>query len=448
MHTTADTSAHRWAAQYTLRASDQIRALIVAHSSPFGRKPPHQPPSPSDYGPSPARSAVISENNTLAREGHVVGRLMWELVRDTARTFVIQVNGGSRLAFGRPGGCVCLRVSPVLAGVVGVVEGRWSGAAGYRFNWNADRSACSIVPEKWQLCGGGNPEEMSVVRVIEHPEEGIPGRCAVNSKWLVTCGEFSDGKGGRQLMMVTQRLMRLVSNSARGYHRCGEEVASVALSPHAVDSKSVFIMQFSQTGVDELLLTVLEQHEKITPSILVVDVESTHSTGSLSVISVTRVDVESSYAFSYLLPMRKQDGSRTFITEGSTLAHYVPESLSLEVQETSGTTRRLPDKQYCQLNDSEYFIGGSNADGHVPIWNCNNTNNPEAISKVLCAFHHSPEEPKKKNSVTGARGFLFHINQSDSRIRVIESTSQCCSVTISFPQEWSSHLSMSIVHSS
>ncbi|KAH3723415.1 hypothetical protein Pelo_17882 [Pelomyxa schiedti] len=172
---------------------------------------------------------------------------------------------------------------------------------------------------------------------------------------------------------------------------------------------------------DELMLAVCGLRDT-TPTLVVVDVEGTHRSGTLRVVSTTRclTGIRGYLSLDSAFPMRRKDGTRSFFIEVE--LHY------FEVEESTGVARLLSGGSYWPLNDSEYFLDGRVRLGDVPIWDCNNrgTTTPLKVIKIPTV---PPERSntrrggggdKRRLMLQGSRGFLFHTNTAESCITVID----------------------------
>ncbi|KAH3764822.1 hypothetical protein Pelo_3317 [Pelomyxa schiedti] len=301
----------------------------------------------------------------LAHAHHVVGRAVWDLVRETSATFVLHAMGkrcrlpGQEQQQQRDWGpaeqvYLCVRVSRVLGSAMGDVEGRVAPTAGSLCYWVDDRALLNMEegrgegeadcwamdggycsrPGCWYICDGVTGARIG--RVAEDPV-GFSGLCeAVNGKWLVRCGDQPVPGGGgdddgtnREVVMLTVRLNVLIQQSVLEYgevlFREGRGVTTTVTLPQYVSD-----LKFMPSRPDHLLMAVFRTRETA-PSFLIIDVEGTHTSGTLRLLSVTHclIDLTGFPSLSSVFAMRRNDGSVYFITE---LGPH-----SFEVEETTVT---------------------------------------------------------------------------------------------------------------
>ncbi|KAH3761649.1 hypothetical protein Pelo_6527 [Pelomyxa schiedti] len=153
------------------------------------------------------------------------------------------------------------------------------------------------------------------------------------------------------------------------------------------------------------------------PSFVMVDVEATHSTGSLVLTSITHVVAPPSDCAPAAFLLKRTDGSHTLVVSAPRWI-FGPEMncCALEVEEGSGNSRTVP----LVFFDSEKIMQCSLLKGQVPILNSGSNNHPQSWALLI----------SDGVSINDDRGFLFHLN--GSCLRVIESTSHCTVVTIEF----------------
>ncbi|KAH3698885.1 hypothetical protein Pelo_19721 [Pelomyxa schiedti] len=127
----------------TLRARDQLGALASA-SSTTSRRGSGSGSVGGDVTVTTAATATTTatanatasatatatttttSTTTLATEGHVLARLVWDLVASTARSFVVTVDDWyetEKDECDTKSRCLCVRVSPLLLSIVGEVPG-------------------------------------------------------------------------------------------------------------------------------------------------------------------------------------------------------------------------------------------------------------------------------------------------------------------------------------
>ncbi|KAH3714353.1 hypothetical protein Pelo_19137 [Pelomyxa schiedti] len=233
------------------------------------------------------RRASTATATTIAAVGHIVGRLLWDLVRDTSTTFVLRVKGGDSPCTCSGAKNLCVRISRLLGSVVGDVEQRMTGTT-LRCYWLSDTAFVGMARD-------GNCKAEWCLRDL--PAGFIQVCEAANRKWLVRCGDNSaanqsddPGRPDEELVLVTVRL----GTGKRGVNgvegsSAGEAVIT-ALRQSVVPSLfSVCELKFMPSRPDELLLAVCEFSKTETaPTLIVVDVEETHCSGTLRVVSITR----------------------------------------------------------------------------------------------------------------------------------------------------------------
>ncbi|KAH3767397.1 hypothetical protein Pelo_712 [Pelomyxa schiedti] len=393
----------------TIRACDQLRALVLA----------------------------------LNGISHIIGRMVWDLVRDTATTFVLDVQGRRRAkcdAIGRGEEptenedqeqeekeehvFLCVRVSRLLGSVVGDIEER--GAAGVPGPyWVSDRL---FVALQWEFDGGSTDpsgrwymwdsvagEILGIVD--EDPATFSEELHVANGKWLVRAGRtpaavvryYGDPPPS---VMLTVRLNLQGPVEAGLCRFCCEGGATCVELP-----QFLMQMEFVPSRPDELLLVVCVGRET-SPRLLIVDVPGTHVGGTLKVLSVTRcliTLIEDLTLFS-VFTMKRHDGSLCFVTQ--------MEDHCFEVERSTGVVRNIACGSYCPLSDSEYVPSFPRDDGNVPVWDCNNegdtANEPARLIKMPATRKGEPGDWVP--TVVGALGFLFHTDPVGSRITVIEAT--------------------------
>ncbi|KAH3761650.1 hypothetical protein Pelo_6528 [Pelomyxa schiedti] len=304
--------------------------------------------------------------------GAAVARIVWEhLVSCTPATFVLRVEGESPP---RESVCVCLRVSPLLGGLmpppataataimgasrasVGAavelrasgrdtghwVDDRWyltneyihvdSGAGGA----GGGRTSCQFA--KWQLVDAAASQSCETVGVVGCDPMNFLGRTSVaNHKWVVTCGWFSTESG-----IASQATPMLLTRRLNPGSFLGSEAHRVVAVPPAVltSLENIRVMRFSKSRADELLLFLSQPGEESMPSFVMVDVEATHSTGSLVLTSITHVVDPPSDCVPAAFLLKRTDGSHTLVVSAP---HWIfgPEMncCALEVEEGSGNAR-------------------------------------------------------------------------------------------------------------
>ncbi|KAH3722486.1 hypothetical protein Pelo_18808 [Pelomyxa schiedti] len=94
-----------------LRARDQLGALASAWRS-------------SSVATDEIATTTTSTTLVPATEGHVVARLVWDLVASTARPLLVRVIGRDYWGMRASDSSLCVRVSPLLLSVVGEIRYR------------------------------------------------------------------------------------------------------------------------------------------------------------------------------------------------------------------------------------------------------------------------------------------------------------------------------------
>ncbi|KAH3763928.1 hypothetical protein Pelo_4196 [Pelomyxa schiedti] len=178
--------------------------------------------------------------------------------------------------------------------------------------------------------------------------------------------------------------------------------------------------------------------------LLLVDVSKTHSTGNLSVLSLTKVLLHSCpdtcYGISSCLLMKKANGARVFICPFLGVRRYTV----FEVAERVGTFKLVSSNNVeglSQLSNSLFCT--LKADYHnIEIWDCNNIvtcSDRDGEATPLRVISLSPVEPDALLFVEGESGFLFHkhgtmLSWLSSSVDLTDSTGlHIC--TITFPSK-------------
>ncbi|KAH3722444.1 hypothetical protein Pelo_18850 [Pelomyxa schiedti] len=163
-----------------------------------------------------------------------------------------------------------------------------------------------------------------------------------------------------------------------------------------------------------MLFAVISPKESAA-SFLVVDVESTHTSGTLRILSTTHV-----------FPLRRNDGALSFITDEVGVG-------SFQVEQSTGAAVQLQKRRDYPLSSSEFFseeIAQVNGSLNVPIWNCNDrSQTPSRFVKLptTATAVTGANTPDASHEVTGSHGFLFHVDRAQFRISVIDaSTTSTC----------------------
>ncbi|KAH3761326.1 hypothetical protein Pelo_6833 [Pelomyxa schiedti] len=336
--------------------------------------------------------------------GHAVGRAVWDLVRDTATTFVLRITGytsttsddeteeeeeeeeeetytcaGSMFTRG------CVRLSRLLGSVVGELEPRWQDRD-RRLSWVSAR-----VFVGWDREGGDGFSwylqdackmyyDGTGFRAIGDDPAGFSTQFhAANGKWFVRCGDrpTSDGSG-LEWVMLTQRL-NVWNELETGRCEFGGGSVTTVVIPESVARRVSGELRFVPSRPDEMLFAVISPKDSAA-SFLVVDVESTHTSGTLRILSTTPC-----------------------------------------------------------LNDEIAQVNGSL---NVPIWNCNDrSQTPSRFVKLptTATAVTGANTLDASHEVTGSHGFLFHVDRAQFRITVIDaSTTSTCTthpppLVLSFP---------------
>ncbi|KAH3732196.1 hypothetical protein Pelo_16974 [Pelomyxa schiedti] len=341
--------------------------------------------------------------------GAVVARIVWDqLVRDTPTTFVLHVQGKTNPE--DESVCVCLRVSRLLGSLMP--------------HTHIDETALSDGSQfgRWKLLDPRRHWAPVVAVVGDDPVNFQGVGDAANHKWVATCGWFlteasEEPSTPSAPMLLTRRLNQ-------GTFFSSEDTRVVVIPPAVVASAlGIGLVRFSKSRADELLLVVNRPGEWM-PSFVMVDVEATHSTGSLALISITNVVNPPPDCVPVFL-LKRSDGSHTVIAPEEAPWQILQGMgcWGLEVEEGSGgNATKVP----LVSLDCENMMQCSLLKGQVPILqnNINNDHPPPATSWSLLI--------SDRVRISDDRGFIFHVNGSS--IHVIESTSHCTVVTIEFKQ--------------
>ncbi|KAH3758598.1 hypothetical protein Pelo_9605 [Pelomyxa schiedti] len=462
-----------------LRARDQVGVLLLASaasSSPSSlglcRRPPEatvtslqSPASPPTTAAQPAtKKAKLTDEcsmattgshhsttTTLMAEGHVVGRLVWDLVVSTARVFVFEVKGSitveGQTGHRRAQRCLCVRVSPLLLSMVGEIDDR--AVAPSSFQWVDDTrylQHCSGSPDEWVLCSAsyekvgvqrsGDSSTDNGVLLCEDPV-WLFSRCvAVNSKWIVL---FGGASGSCEKFLFLHCLEEANNKSC-----CLREFAQykVPLDLTEEDNLVRSLLNFCKQRPDELLLIVNTQKKnaKIVTAVTVFDLEQTNTTGALCVLSTTTVCSSLLCGITDACVTRKQNGARCFIC-----TVWVPDPKSTfgilnrsgaSVEEFSGHVTLLdPSFTWFQpVNDSVFFIKDNAAYGKLLICDCNHPTSPSQVDLSSSGIRYNTRNlPSGKvwSRVSMESGFLFC--SDNSHLTVVEPFTGFCVLTLEFP---------------
>ncbi|KAH3732158.1 hypothetical protein Pelo_17006 [Pelomyxa schiedti] len=333
-----------------------------------------------------------STTTTLMAEGHVVGRLVWDLVVSTARVFVFEVQGSitveGQTGHRRAQRCLCVRVSPLLLSMVGEVDDR--AVAPSSFQWVDDTRYLQHLSDEWVLCSA------SYEKVGD-------------------------------------------SSTDNGVLLCEEPVP---LDLTEEDNLVRSLLNFCKQRPDELLLIVNMQKKnaKIVTAVIVFDLEQTNTTGALCVLSTTTVSSSLLCGITDACVTRKQNGARCFIC---TVWVLDPKSTfgilnrsGASVEEFSGHVTLLdPSFTWFQpVNDSVFFIKDNAAYGKLLICDCNHPTSPSQVDLSSSGIRYNTRNlPSGKvwSRVSMESGFLFC--SDNSHLTVVEPFTGFCVLTLEFP---------------
>ncbi|KAH3722657.1 hypothetical protein Pelo_18637 [Pelomyxa schiedti] len=229
---------------------------------------------------------------------------------------------------------LCVRVSPLLLSVVGEIQDRapaWSTlwVDDTRYLWDRFDSddlsevqshsgggVCAAVVQprtkpvrKWRLysdAGLGRRDDSVVV--CEEPVGFIHECKAANSKWLVLLGR---GESGGEKVLLVHRFDRCRNMIGEFSHY---KVPLDLIADGDTLRGAPTPIRFDGQRPDELLLVVVRKSRSADTSIVasVIDVEQTHSNGTLCVLSTTSWPSPFACLTSTFM-MRKKSGARCFI---------------------------------------------------------------------------------------------------------------------------------------
>ncbi|KAH3742980.1 hypothetical protein Pelo_15613 [Pelomyxa schiedti] len=398
-----------------LRARDQLGALASASSTTSGRRR-RRAATANATADDEIATAATGTTLVLATEGHVVARMVWDLVASTARSLLVTVVGRDDWRNRAGDRSLCVRVSPLLLSVVGEIQDRapaWSTlwVDDTRYLWDRFDSddlsevqshsgggVCAAVVQprtkpvrKWRLysdAGLGRRDDGVVV--CEEPVGFIHECKAANSKWLVLLGR---GESGGEKVLLVHRFDRCRNMIGEFSHY---KVPLDLIADGDTLRGAPTPIRFDGQRPDELLLVVVRKSRSADTSIVasVIDVEQTHSNGTLCVLSTTSWPSPFACLTSTFV-MRKKSGARCFIcTQHISVPRTGTEYLDgckmcgFAVEETTGhVTPLAPYTWFDPVNDSVFLIRAPLAEHNcLLICDCNDPTNP---SKVMFRRNHS-----------------------------------------------------------
>ncbi|KAH3714303.1 hypothetical protein Pelo_19189 [Pelomyxa schiedti] len=200
------------------------------------------------------------------------------------------------------------------------------------------------------------------------------------------------------------------------------------------------LSRFDWQRPDELLLVVVRKARTAESSIvaLVIDVEQTHSNGTLCVLSIT--SWASPFAcLTSTFVMRKKSGARCFIC-----SEHIDrgEMRGVAVEEITGRVTPLsPYSRFDPVSDSVFLITDRLSEHNcLFICDCNDTTNPSkvGVSSIMsttnshCSDKKPPRHRRGDNFEVHAQSGLV-LCTAGPHLRVIEPFSGFCVVTLTFP---------------
>ncbi|KAH3742987.1 hypothetical protein Pelo_15620 [Pelomyxa schiedti] len=262
----------------------------------------------------------------LATDGHVVAKLVWDLVVSTAAVFVLRV---AKIGAARD---LCVRVSPLLLGIVGEIQdgeyccvvlpddARYMLKRKYECTgwervvlYTGARPAATEPDKRIRGYGGGGVDEGGGggVLLCQKPVWFKTECEVVTPKWIALFGGRDDGGWpiGREKFLLLHRWGDRLSSE---FVHCGIPLTIFADGVLA-------ILAFNSTRFDDnQLLLVLNKSDELGPHlhiINIIDAEQTHVTGKLCIVSTTMFSFPA-LRIQNLFVMRKNSGTRSFFCTG------------------------------------------------------------------------------------------------------------------------------------
>ncbi|KAH3758686.1 hypothetical protein Pelo_9504 [Pelomyxa schiedti] len=270
----------------TLRAVDQFVALCLVSHPRCGW----------------SRSSSSSSSSS---DGICAVRLVWELVKDTRRSFVIGSNFWRRSVYW----LIKFEVSPLVLGILGG-DGDGDGDGGNPVIATGAVGAELSAPllggwvddKRWLLQPFvlhdlATGEEVSLYPSVIPPESPTFLLYAVNHVWFVAGGFESDLKEGSMLRLSIGRLADKDPGATPVIIRLGYPAAS---------HKVVWVV-FNQSAVNEVVAVVRNRQAPDKHVFVVIDVERSFNSQSLCVLSETRPELGkgwSMWGFTFILMYR------------------------------------------------------------------------------------------------------------------------------------------------
>ncbi|KAH3742984.1 hypothetical protein Pelo_15617 [Pelomyxa schiedti] len=418
----------------TLRAREQLGALASASTTASCRRFVAVAGSGDDV------TMTATATTALVTWGHVLARLVWDMVVSTARVFVFLVDETSQ------GGhyderCLCVRVSPLLLSVVGEIQDRalvhsWLWVDDTRYLGSGDGGHDVTPPvQRWIMCSAGDPASEwrkmrdDGVAVCEEPVWFRPHSEAVNSKWFVLLGR---GVGSEKVLLVHRFNNDCNRQSGFSHHKVPLDVIAECDT-----------LRFERQRPDELLLFLLKKARSEESSIvaIVIDVEQTHSNGALCVLSTTSWASPFVGGLTSSFVLRKKSGARCFICSA-----YIDDPnaervfLGFAVEETTGCVTPLASDTWLDpVNDSMFLITDRHSATYSKLSTCD-CNDPTNPSKVVvtsdCLDHQTgniSSEFNQRRALGVRSGSGFLLCTAGSHLRVIEPFTGFCVLTLVFP---------------
>ncbi|KAH3743862.1 hypothetical protein Pelo_14738 [Pelomyxa schiedti] len=430
---------------------------------------------------SAATATAAAEQSSSARGGwrrcgaHLVARLVWAYVLDTATQAMVEVQGVWRDGGGggsQKGGdqcgpegaeCVAMAVSPLTLGLLGPAE-RLAPAVGCAFVDQAHylaRTTTAEGCEEWHLreapridCGtntrghGGNTDvdENGNVDVITRAPAGF---CTVefcaNGNWLVDCGYFeglySDGGDFETAMIVVpiageKRASVKQGVVVGGTGDCG--IFSVVVPLRDCSMTDLPLLTFNEQVPDELILAVFSSANRDL-NLLRIDLQKTFTSRTLTVTSSTSCKSLPDHYVMDALHFTRPSGPGVFIVSAQDFRKHMAKTW--QVEETTGNKTDLvvslfDTTESSWLSGSRFTVCHSKSQS-CEVWDCDTTTDNEgggggtgartpAIVKTL-SFSGSCSRPPRAKS-----GFVCYV--VGNRVEVADIQSGITFVALTFPQ--------------
>ncbi|KAH3767704.1 hypothetical protein Pelo_402 [Pelomyxa schiedti] len=363
-----------------IRAKDQLLALLLGAHPRCG-----------------SRLAPLAAD-ALAHGGSLVPRLLWSFVTETATNFVL--GEAFRPPNSRPH---AFSVSPVLLALTrdpGGHERGSMGAAGVvRTWWVSPTRWVDMVDWHYRGCGGfkwlahdcasGCSEEgrggrrgataSKKTEVVLWKARNSPGACDVNWKWFVAGVVECEEPEGDDESLVRERcggmvgvvIMSLVEVEPRN-----SRVVVPISGEFNVDENEVDVLSFSRNDSSETLAVVTKNYGSTAARFILFDVESSHKSKSLVIVSETRAVFPPGYVVAEALSMKRIGGCHCFIVHGkpdvTERRRNLPEIV--EVNEAGVTTLLIegcsrPRSLY-RVSDSRFCVRFDCGDSLCKMWDC------------------------------------------------------------------------------